>query len=437
MSALNDTHDEKLRSWVASAEGGDFPIQNLPFGIFRRQGTSEPFRAGVAIGDQIVDIAAALSAGAFDVEAARSASLCHAPHLNALMASGEHGASALRHSLSRSLREGSPLQPRLTACLVPQAHAELAVPAQIGDYTDFYASVHHATRVGKLFRPDNPLMPNYKWLPVAYHGRASSVRASGQRFERPRGQIKGPDDAAPRLAPSRRMDYELELGVFVGPPNKLGESIPLTQAERHVFGVCLLNDWSARDIQAWEYQPLGPFLGKNFATTVSPWVMTLEALEPYRVHWQRAAGDPPVLDYLDSDDNRIRGGIDIQIGAWIQSEHMRAAGVAPVQLSHSSFKYSYWTIAQMVTHHTVNGCNLLAGDLLGTGTQSGPAPEQAGCLLELTEGGKRPIALPGGETRTFLADGDTLILRAWCERPGFARIGFGECAGGVVSPAQG
>jgi len=436
MPAVNDTHDPKLRSWVASAESGDFPIQNLPFGVFRRQGTNESFRAGVAIGDQIVDVGAALSAGVLDVEAARAASLCHAPHLNALMAAGEHGASALRHALSRGLREGSPLQARLTGCLVAQAGVELTLPSLIGDYTDFYASVHHASRVGRLFRPDNPLMPNYKWMPVAYHGRASSIRASGQRFERPRGQIKGPDDAAPRLAPSQRMDYELELGAFVGVPNRLGEAIPLSDAERHVFGLCLLNDWSARDIQAWEYQPLGPFLGKNFATTVSPWVITLEALEPYRVEWERPPGDPPALDYLDSDDNRRRGAIDIQIEAWIQTAAMRAAGAAPVQLSSSSFRHSYWTIAQMVAHHTVNGCSLAAGDLLGTGTQSGPEPEQAGCLLELTEGGRRAISLPDGETRTFLADGDTLILRAWCERPGFARIGFGECAGTVVAPAQ-
>jgi fumarylacetoacetase len=436
MAVRNETHDAKLRSWLASANSGDFPIQNLPFGVFRRHGTNEAFRPGVAIGDQIIDIAATMTAGALDVEAARAASLCNAPHLNALMASGEHGVSALRLALSRGLREGSALQPRLVACLVPQSAAEMAMPAQIGDYTDFYASIHHATRVGRLFRPDNPLLPNYKWLPVAYHGRASSIRASGQRFERPRGQIKGPDDAAPRVAPTQRLDYELELGLFVSTPNRLGDSIPLDEAERHIFGLCLLNDWSARDIQAWEYQPLGPFLSKNFATTISPWVVTLEALEPYRVAWPRDPDDPPVLAYLDSEDNRRGGGIDIQIEAWIHTERMRNQGIGPHRLSQSSFEHSYWTIAQMVAHHTVSGCNLMPGDLLGTGTQAGPAPEQGGCLLELTEGGKRAIELPGGEVRRFLEDGDTLILRAYCERPGFARIGFGECAGTVVPAAS-
>ncbi|HEU0202571.1 MAG TPA: fumarylacetoacetase, partial [Burkholderiaceae bacterium] len=303
-------------------------------------------------------------------------------------------------------------------------------------YTDFYTSVHHATSVGLLFRPDNPLLPNYKWVPIGYHGRASSIGVSGQVFRRPQAQILPPGEDTPIVAPSRRLDYELELGVFIGTGNALGESIPIAAAERHVFGVTLLNDWSARDVQAWEYQPLGPFLSKNFATTISPWVVTLEALAPYRAEWTRPDGDPQPLAYLDAPANRAEGAFDIQLEVLLDTAAMRERKQAAARLSLSSFRHAYWTVAQMVTHHTINGCNLQPGDLLGTGTQSGPAAEEAGSLLELTRGGKQPLTLPSGETRTFLEDGDAITLRGWCERKGRPRIGFGE-ARGQVAPAAG
>jgi fumarylacetoacetase len=434
MHAINETHDRALTSWVDSANSGvtDFPIQNLPFSVFRRDGKNEPFRGGVAIGDQILDIAAAHKAGAFSGDAAGPAAHCTGPTLNGFMAMGPAAWSALRHALSRALREGSAMQGKLTACLVPQAHAEHAVPAAIGDFTDFYASVYHATTVGKLFRPDNPLLPNYKWVPIGYHGRASSIGVSGQAFARPVGQTLPKDAQVPVFGPSRRLDYELEVGVYVGVGNELGERVPLADAEAHVFGLCLLNDWSARDIQGWEYQPLGPFLAKSFATTVSPWIVTLEALAPYRAEWTRPADDPQPLPYLESAENRGRGAFDVQLEAWLETEKMRAARSHPARLSQSSLRHAYWTVAQLVTHHTVNGCNLQPGDLLGTGTQSGPTPEEAGSLLELSDAGKRPIALPHGETRTFLQDGDEVILRGWCEKTGFKRIGFGECRGTVL-----
>ncbi len=433
MAGLNETHDPQLRCWLASASAGDFTVQNLPFGLFRRAGASEAFRVGVAIGDQILDIAALLAAGAFDGEAAAAARLCSGGSLNGLMAAGSVKQSALRLALSRGLREGSAQQAVFTACLSPQAQAELSLPAHIGDFSDFYASIHHATRVGRLFRPDNPLMPNYKWLPVAYHGRSSSISIGGGSVMRPRGQVKGPDDALPRMAVSQRIDYELELGFYVGAPTRSGDTVPLDQAEDHLFGVCLLNDWSARDIQAWEYQPLGPFLAKNFASTVSPWVVTMEALEPYRAPFERPADDPALLEHLDSAANRSRGAIDIRMEAWIQTEKMREQGLPAQRLSHSTFAYSYWTAGQMVTHHGSNGCNLIAGDLIGTGTQSGPALSEAGCLLELSEGGKTAIALPSGETRRFVENGDTIIFRGFCERDGYARIGLGECAATIVA----
>lgn len=431
--ALDETHDPALASWIDSANVADtdFPIQNLPFGVFRRAGTTEAFRGGVAIGEAILDLRAALAAGVFQGEDVRAAlTAASGPSLNAFMALGPASWQALRLALSRALRRGAPQAGGLAGCLVPQADAEMSLPCVIGDYTDFYASVHHATSVGALFRPDNPLLPNYKWIPIAYHGRSSSIRVSGQRFPRPRGQVKGPNDAAPVFAPSRRLDYELEMGVFVGPGNALGDTIPLTRAEQHVFGMCILNDWSARDIQAWEYQPLGPFLAKNFATTISPWVVTLQAMEPYRTAFERPAADPQPLAYLDAPDNRARGAIDIRLEAALLTDRMRAAGAAPQRLSSTSFRYAYWTIFQMITHHASNGCNLMPGDLLGTGTQSGPTAAEAGSLLELTRGGKQPIAVDG-ETRTFIEDGDTIVIRAFCEAPGRARIGFGECRGTV------
>jgi len=441
MSRLNETHDPALTSWVESANraGQDFTIQNLPFGVFRRAGSNEAFRGGVAIGDEIVDLAALAATGviasATEGEAAAALAACTGPTLNDFMALGQPAWSALRLALSRSLRTGSPQADVVHACLVPQAAAEFAVPARIGDYTDFYTSIHHATNVGKLFRPDNPLLPNYKWVPIGYHGRASSIGVSGQAFVRPLGQTMPPGADKPNFGPSQRLDYELELGIFIGQGNQLGSRIALDDAESHVFGLCLLNDWSARDLQAWEYQPLGPFLAKNFATTVSPWIVMLEALAPFRTEWTRPAEDPQPLPYLESDTLRREGAFDIQIEAWLETAQMREAGTPATRLSHSSFRHSYWTVSQMVTHHTVNGCGLQAGDLLGSGTESGPTPEEAGSLLELSVGGKQSLTLPNGETRRFLEDGDAVILRGYCEQAGAARVGFGEAVGRVL-PAQ-
>ena len=434
MSTLNATHDPALASWVASANApdGDFPLQNLPFAAFRRSGSGESFRGGVAIGDAVLDLGALHALGVLTGNAAQALALCTRATLNALMAEGAEASAALRAALSAALRSGSPLEARLRPLLIPQAAAEYRVAAQVGGFTDFYASIHHATAVGRLFRPDNPLLPNYKWVPIAYHGRASSVLISGQDFARPCGQLLPQGATQPQLAATRRLDYELELGVFVGRGNRLGNRVPLAEAESHVFGLCLLNDWSARDVQAWEYQPLGPFLAKNFATTVAPWVVTLEALAPFRVPWLRPAGEPPPLQYLDDAAQRAAGAIDIQLEAWLESARMRANGVPAQRLSHSSFRDSWWTVAQMLAHHTVNGCNLEPGDLIGSGTQSGPLPPQAGSLLELTAGGRQPLTLAGGETRTFLEDGDRVMLRGWCEREGYVRIGFGEAAATVL-----
>ncbi|MDQ2694007.1 MAG: fumarylacetoacetase [Pseudomonadota bacterium] len=430
MHLINETHDPDLRSWVASANdpGGDFPIQNLPFGVFRRRGSAEPWRGGVAIGDQILDLAAA--ARFFSGAAGLAAAACAGPTLNAFMALGPEAWSALRLALSRALRQGADAD-ALRPCLTPQAQAGHALPAAIGDYTDFYASIHHATNVGRLLRPDNPLLPNYKWMPIAYHGRASTIGVSGRDFPRPSGQTL--DSAqTPTLGPSRRLDYELEMGIYIGVGNPPGRPIAIGQAPRHVFGLCLLNDWSARDIQAWEYQPLGPFLAKSFATTVSPWIVTLEALAPYRCPWERPPEDPQPLAYLDSPEIRAQGAIDICLEAWLETMAMRRAGDAPVRLSHSSFRHAYWSLFQMVAHHTVNGCALAPGDLLGSGTMSGPAPEAVGSLLELTLGGRQPVRLPNGETRRFLEDGDAVTLRGWCEKPGRVRIGFGDCRAAVL-----
>ena len=386
MNLLNETHDPALRSWLASAntQGCDFPIQNLPFAVFRRRGSAEAFRGGVAIGDQIVDLAALAQTKLLSGTAQQAAQAGAAPKLNALMALGPAAWSALRLALSRLLREGSAQQAAVQACLVPQAEAEFDVAAQVGDYTDFYTSVHHATNIGKQFRPDNPLLPNYKWVPIGYHGRASSLVVSGHAFPRPKGQVKAPDAEVPTLKPSQRLDIELEMGVFIGTGNPLGEPVAITEAEDHVFGICLLNDWSARDLQGWEYQPLGPFLSKNFASTLSPWVVTLEALAPYRVPFTRPADDPQPLPYLDSEANRAGGAFDIQLQVGLQTSRMREAGEKDASISRTSYRHAYWTVAQMVTHHTINGCNLQPGDLLGTGTLSGPTLDQAGALIELT-----------------------------------------------------
>jgi fumarylacetoacetase len=438
--ALNESHDPQLQSWIESANAPDtdFPIQNLPLAVFRPAGSGETYRGGVAIGDQVLDLAAALKRGALSAPAAAAAAL---PQLNEFMAAGPQAWTALRLALSRALRRGAAQRAALSSCLLPQGEAQYALPARIGDYTDFYTSIHHATAVGRLFRPDNPLLPNYKWMPVGYHGRCSSIAISGQQFARPWGQVlaRGSGAAAggvPTLAASQRLDYELELGVFIGAGNALGSPISIEAAESNVFGLCLLNDWSARDLQAWEYQPLGPFLGKNFATTISPWIVTLEALQPFRVPWTRPAEDPPPLSYLDSPSLRAQGAIDLQLEVWLETETMRRDGQYPCRLSHSNFRQAYWAIAQMVAHHTVNGCNLQPGDLLGTGTQSGPGDAEAGSLLELSAGGRRSLALPDGESRRFLEDGDAVIMRGWCERAGATRIGFGQLVGQVQLHAR-
>ena len=437
MTTLNETHDPSLRSWVASANaaGTDFPIQNLPLAVFRRQGTAERFRGGVAIGDQIVDLAAVAAQSLLTGEAQAAAQAGAGETLNPLMARGPASWSALRLALSQALRAGAAAQPAFSACLVPQADAEYTVPARIGDYTDFYTSVHHATNIGRQFRPDNPLLPNYKWVPIGYHGRSSSIGVSGQQFARPVGQTMPAGAAQPSVGPCQRLDYELELGIFVGAGNPTGEPITIDQAEDHVFGLCLLNDWSARDLQAWEYQPLGPFLAKNFATTISPWIVTLEALAPFRGPFTRPADDPQPLPYLQSATNSAQGALDLQLEVLLQTAPMRAQGQAAARLSHTSYRHAYWTMAQLVTHHTVNGCNLQPGDLFGSGTLSGPTLVEAGALIELTVGGKQPLTLPNGQTRAFLEDGDTVVLKGWCEKPGAARIGFGTCSGTVL-PAR-
>jgi len=424
--SLDTTHDPLLRSWLESANdpASDFPIQNLPFGRFRRADDMD-WRIGVAIGDQVLDL--------------RRAKLIDTYQMNRLMQLTAEPRRALRQAISAGLRHGSAEEATFRAALVPQSSVEMGVPCEIGDYTDFYTSIHHATTVGKQFRPDNPLLPNYKWVPIGYHGRVSSIgvghTGTGHTFRRPHGQLKPADAEAPVLAPSRRMDYELELGVFVGRRNALGEPVALADAEEHVFGLALFNDWSARDIQAWEYQPLGPFLSKNFASTLSPWIVTLDALAPFRTAYRRPPGDPAPLAYLDSADNRDQGAFDIELEVWLQTEKMRAAGHAGDRLARSNYRDAYWTVAQLIAHHSVNGCNLREGDLFGSGTLSGPNPEEGGSLLELSQGGKRPLTLTNGETRTFLEDGDTVILRGHCERAGARRIGFGECRGTVL-PAR-
>lgn len=429
------TVEPSRRSWVATAnaEDADFPLQNLPYGRFRRAGSTEPWRIGVAIGDAILDLRLAVAAPGWPQDLQACMAPLAAGDLNGFMAQPAAERRRVRAAVFDALAEGSALQAALHGALLPQAEAEMDVPCRIGDYTDFYAGIHHATSVGKLFRPDNPLLPNYKWVPIGYHGRGSSIGVSGQRFKRPMGQLKAPDAEQPEVAPSRRLDYELEMAIYVGTPNALGEPVPMAQAEEHLFGLGLLNDWSARDIQAWEYQPLGPFLSKSFASTVSPWIVTMDALAPFRKPFTRPAGDPQPLPYLDSPANCAQGAIDVQLEVWLLTPKMAAQGAPAQRLSRSNFNDAYWTVAQLLVHHTVNGCNLQAGDLLGTGTLSGPLPDQAGSLLELTQGGKQPITLANGETRSFLQDGDTVILKAFCEAPGARRIGFGECRGTVLA----
>lgn len=432
---LDATHNPLLRSWVSSANdaASDFSIRNLPFGRFRPS-ADQPWRIGVAIGDQILDLKLAQEKGAWSAEISQLLAPLVQGDLNAFMALGSTASRSMRTALSLALSEGSAQQTALISCLVPQNQAEMALPCKIGDYTDFYTSIHHATTVGKLFRPDNPLLPNYQWVPIGYHGRTSSIYVSGQVFKRPKGQIKDASSEAPYIAPCKRLDYELELGLFIGKSNALGDAVGIEQAEGHMFGVCLLNDWSARDLQAWEYQPLGPFLSKNFASTISPWVVTMEALAPFRSPFSRPAGDPQPLSYLNTPSNQSYGLIDLTLEVWLQTATMRSSGEAAVCLTQTNYREAaYWTLAQLVAHHTVNGCNLKAGDLFGSGTLSGPTQQEAGSLLELSLGGKNSFSLPNGEQRAFLLDGDTVTLRGYCERAGVGRIGLGEVRGTVVA----
>jgi fumarylacetoacetase len=437
---INETHDPNLKSWVESANdpNTDFPIQNLPFCAFRHYSSEYGVSLGVAIGDQVMDLAPASRVGDLGNQYSDwFHPLVRERSLSGLMNFGSEALSDLRRRLVRLLSQECPAETRtaLAKCLVPASEAHVLVPFHIPNYTDFYCSIFHATNVGTMMRPDNPLLPNYKYVPIAYHGRASSIVVSGTPIRRPHGQTKKAEESRPEFGPSRSLDYELEVGFFVGEGNELGQPISINDAEQHIFGLCLVNDWSARDVQGWEYQPLGPFLAKNFATSISPWVVTMEALAPFRVPaFKRPAGDPEPLAYLASPENEERGGIDIKLEVLLSSEKMREQNVAPVRLSHSNFRDMYWTSAQMLTHHASNGCNLRPGDLIASGTVSGSEKENRGCLLELTWRGKEPITLPTGEVRRFLEDGDEVILRGYCEREGFRRIGFGECRG-VVMPA--
>lgn len=418
---IDATHDPKLTSWVASAQGHrDFPIQNLPFGTFSPP--NEAPRPGMAIGDSIIELEALKAAGIIQSAPADLGQVLATPALR----------KSLRQQMSRLLSEI-----RYRQAAEPYIHAAvdctMHVPVSIGDYTDFYAGIYHAQNVGALFRPDNPLLPNYKHVPIGYHGRASSIRPSGTPVKRPSGQTKAPDAELPSFGPSKRLDFELELGIWVGPGNDLGQAIPIDKAAQHIAGFCLLNDWSARDFQAWEYQPLGPFLAKNFLTTISAWIITPEALAPFRMaQGPRPEGDPRPMPYLWDEADQAEGALDLKLEVFLQTAKMRAAHVSPQQLSHSAARHMYWTAAQLLTHHASNGCNLQPGDLLGTGTISGPTPDGAGSLLELSVGGKNPVTVGSDETRAFLDDGDELILSARAEKDGFVTIGFGECRGRIL-----
>ena len=425
MIAIDETHDPALTSWVPGADGhADFPIQNLPYGIFSIDGDAP--RPAVAIGEKLLDLAAV--SGLLPVEVT-------GPTLNALFTLAPERRAALRRKLSELL-SGDNHRPALAPHLHDIASVTMHLPATIGDYTDFYVGIHHANNIGRQFRPDNPLLPNYKYVPIGYHGRASSIRPSGVPLVRPSGQRKPPEADAPVFGPSARLDYELELGVWIGRGNDLGDPIPIAEAASHVAGFCLLNDWSARDFQAWEYQPLGPFLAKNFHSTVSPWVVTAEALAPFRTAQPaRPEGDPRPLDYLWDEADQQSGALAIDLEVHLLTAQMRKAGVAPHRLSHGPATNMYWTVAQMVTHHSSNGCDLHPGDLLGTGTISAPSEDGFGSLMELSRGGAQPVKLPNGEERGFLADGDEVILRAQARAQGFAPIGFGDCRA-VVLPAR-
>jgi fumarylacetoacetase len=442
MHEINETHDPNLLSWIESANSPDtdFPIQNLPFCVFRRANTTEWIRTGVAIGNQIFDLILGYQTKLFE-DNGSTVPLWAAdePNFNFPV---EHYTSEniieFRQRAYELLGEAAneETQKLVQRCLVPINEVEFFSPFKIRDYTDFYCSIFHATNVGAMFRPDNPLLPNYKYVPIGYHGRASSIVVSGTPVKRPKGQNRADADAPPVFIPAKNLDYEMEVGFFVGKSNQLGEPVPIEQAEEHIFGLCLVNDWSARDIQAWEYQPLGPFLAKNFATTISPFVVTMEALAPFRVPaFERPEGDPQPLEYLYSEQNQKFGGLDVKLEVLIQTQKMKAENIEPFLLSRSNMKDLYWTIGQMLTHHASNGCNLQTGDLIATGTVSGREKDERGCLLELTWRGKEPIELPNGEQRRFLEDGDEIIMRGYCEREGFRRIGFGECRG-IIVPAE-
>lgn len=426
-----------LKSWLASANdpGSDFPIQNLPYGVFDFGNGN---RIGLAIGDQILDLHACATNGLLDDLPPATVTVCTASLLNPLMGLGPASWSALRRRLIALLDEDKAnpqTQKRVASALVPMRDCLMRLPASVGDYTDFYASIHHATRVGQQFRPTNPLLPNYKYVPIGYHGRASSIVVSGEPIRRPSGQIK-PESGNPVFGRTRSLDYELEVGAFIGAGNPLGQPVPIAEAEDHIFGLCLVNDWSARDIQSWEYQPLGPFLGKSFATTASPWVVSFDALAPYRVPaYVRQQGDPALLPYLELP-SPARGGIDLTLEVFLQSEKMREAGAPPLQIGRSNLRHLYWTLAQLIAHHTSNGCNLRPGDLVATGTVSGPDAGSEGCLLEMRHN-PEPIRLPTGEFRRFLEDGDRVTFRAYCQQPGLPRIGFGDCSGTILAAAPG
>jgi fumarylacetoacetase len=438
---MDQTHDPKRRSWVETANGhADFPIQNLPLGVFSpptgSAGGGAP-RGGVAIGDMILDLVAA--APLLPKDAREAAEAASGETLNGFLALGAAPRRALRAALSALLsedlvkKEGAAARARLEALVHEAASCTLHLPARIGDYTDFFAGIHHATNTGRLFRPDNPLLPNYKYVPVAYHGRASSVRVSGTPVRRPRGQRKPPEDVAPSFGPCRNLDYEMELGIWIGPGNAQGEPIAIDRAADHIAGFCLLNDWSARDIQAWEYQPLGPFQAKNFHTSVSPWIVTPEALEPFRIPQPpRPEGDPAPMPYLLNARDQAEGALDIELQVLLVTPAMREQGLPPHRLSSGNARHLYWTVAQMVAHHTAGGCNLVPGDLFGSGTISSPEADGWGALLEITQAGRNPVSLPSGETRGFLADGDEVIFRAHARREGCMPIGFGECRGTIL-----
>ena len=443
---INETHDANLKSWIESANAPDtdFPIQNLPFCMFRQLGEKDEGEIiGVVIGDYILNVEeiakvdplnSSLRLEWGDVKISYFLTDLHL----LINSTGIEERGKIRRFLVSLFREDAEPDIRqiVSRYLIPISETSLSVPFEIGDYTDFYCSIFHATNVGSMFRPDNPLLPNYKYVPIGYHGRASSIVVSGTEIKRPKGQNRSDAEQPPVFIPCKNLDYEMEVGFFVGQGNNLGEPISIEDAEKHIFGLCLVNDWSARDIQAWEYQPLGPFLAKNFATSVSPFVVTMEALAPFRTKaFERPDGDPPPLDYLSSAANEQSGGFDVNLEVYIQTPKMREESVEPFLLSRSNMKDLYWTIGQMLTHHASNGCNLQTGDLMATGTVSGKSKDERGCLLELTWRGTEPIELPSGETRRFLEDGDEIIMKGFCEREGFRRIGFGECRG-VILPAD-